>query len=516
MKHQTFLSILSLALLLISCGGQQKSVNYYFDAENGDDGNDGLSQNTPFKSLGRIADLNICPGDSILLKSGCVFTEPLYFSGSGSEQSQIVIGKYGGEALPHLKGDATELQMLHLFNCEHLKVENLEISNKGLRPRPYLNGILVEAYNCGRKSGVVLDRLFIHDVLGTLIKGEGMEHEDAGGGQAIMVRNFRDDGTDSIPSYFDGFTISNCLIKDSQRNGIIMWGNWIRSKWKPNLNVEISHNIIEGVPGDGIMPCGCDGALIEYNVMRNCPPILPYTEACDGIWPFSCDNTLIQYNVVSDHKSQTDGYAYDSDYNCRNSTFQYNLSYNNDGGFLLLCNSGGWPTDWSAGNTGTRVRYNVSVNDGIRSHIVKETKDDYYSPLIHITGPSLDNVIEKNIFYVGKKPIDNMDKRILHSDDWRGYADSTAFNSNFIILEEPNRLGDLTNSTRNYFLGNKYVGTLITEGIAGFEKAEGKFNSSFWLDSNDNNWSKLIEFLRDKSVPIDGKEVKVLKLLGFE
>ena len=33
----------------------------------------------------------------------------------------------------------------------------------------------------------------------------------------------------------------------------------------------IRGNLIEEVPGDGIVPIGCDSTLIEYNVMRDCP-----------------------------------------------------------------------------------------------------------------------------------------------------------------------------------------------------------------------------------------------------
>ena len=83
------------------------------------------------------------------------------------------------------------------------------------------------------------------------------------------------------------------------------------------------HVLIEDVPGDGIVPIGCDGALIEYNLMRNCPGTLPHSEAAAGFWPWSCDNTVMQFNEVSDHKAPWDAQGFDSDYNCRNTTIQY-------------------------------------------------------------------------------------------------------------------------------------------------------------------------------------------------
>jgi hypothetical protein len=43
--------------------------------------------------------------------------------------------------------------------------------------------------------------------------------------------------------------------------------------------------------------------------------------------------------------------------------FQYNLSHDNDGGFMLICNYGGLGLPKSIGNIGTIIRYNISVND---------------------------------------------------------------------------------------------------------------------------------------------------------
>lgn len=507
-------AILLLTILLVACT-QPKTTNYYFDAVDGNDSNAGTNPSKPLRSLAKLGDINVKPGDSILLKSGSVFTEKLYFSGKGEAGKPIVIGKYGGESMPHIKGDASSLEMIHIFNCEHIVVRDIEISNKGEKIRPYLSGLLVELQNYGRAENIIIDNLFIHDVYGSLIKGEGHEHEDAGGGQAMMLRNFKDDDTDSIPSYFDGLLVQNCLIKDSQRNGIIMWGNWIRKQWLPSLNVVIRNNVIDGVPGDGIVPTACDGAIVEYNVMKNCPRTLPASEACDGIWPFSSDNTIVQYNVVDGHKSQTDGYGYDSDYNSNNSQFRYNLSCNSEGGFLLLCNSGGWPEDWSAGNNGTVVEYNISINDGIRKHIVMEKKTEHYSPVIHITGPARNSRIEKNIFYVCKKELPKMDRRIVHSDDWRGYADSTFFCNNYIFVEEPNLAFDATKSTNNFIENNLYVGPLKYTG-SGFKKYGDKFDKAMWYGSKDENWNKLIEFVKDKSVFLNGRETPILEIIGYD
>lgn len=75
------------------------------------------------------------------------------------------------------------------------------------------------------------------------------------------------------PSIFDGLTIENCIIRRCERNGIIWWGYVTRDFWHPNRHVVVRNNLIEGVPGDGIVPIGCDSAVIEYNrikIVRTC------------------------------------------------------------------------------------------------------------------------------------------------------------------------------------------------------------------------------------------------------
>ncbi len=79
-------------------------------------------------------------------------------------------------------------------------------------------------------------------------------------------------------------------------NGVNAGGYTRRSDWYPSQNVVIRHNLLEQIPGDGIVTIGCDGALVEHNIVRDCPRLLPQGEAAAGIWPWSSDNTVIQYN----------------------------------------------------------------------------------------------------------------------------------------------------------------------------------------------------------------------------
>lgn len=503
------LFIITVSLLFtISCAeSTRQSSNYYFDPVNGSDSNAGTDLLRPLKSLSKIKRLALHPGDSILLKAGAVFTEPFYISAKGDKNQPIVIGKYGIGERPHIKGDASRLQSVHVFNSEYIVVRDLEISNKGDTAVNGLNGLLVELLNYGTARDITLDNLYVHDVFGGLVK-------DKQGGNAILIRNFHDEETDTVLSRFAGLTVQNCHVKDCQRNGIMMWGNWIRRLWLPSLGVVFRNNLVEGVPGDGIVPVGCEKPLVEYNIMRDCPGILPPTEACDGIWPWSCDNALIQFNIVGNHRSQVDGYGFDADWNSNNSIFQYNLSHDNDGGFMLVCNSGGWEPEWSIGTNGTIIRYNISINDGLRNYSVPKSRRPFFSPVIHITGPVKNTLLENNLFYLPRKSSPLIDRTLVSLDDWTGYPDSTLFSRNFIYVEEPYSAFEVTSSTNNVYENNRYIGPLAVPD-KGFEPYHGAFNRQFWYQSADTNWNRMIEFVKDKTISTGGQHKKVSDIIGL-
>ncbi|WP_162261463.1 immunoglobulin-like domain-containing protein [Schleiferilactobacillus perolens] len=125
-------------------------------------------------------------------------------------------------------------------------------------------------------------------------------------------------------------------------------------------DVVISHNLVENVGGDGIVPMFSYKPLIEYNVSRGaCQTGKEYGEAAGwysaAIWPWRCYGALFQYNEASDTVAELngDGMAFDCDYG-ENTVYQYNYSHDNGGGFVLFVKSEG---------LGSVFRYNVSVND---------------------------------------------------------------------------------------------------------------------------------------------------------
>ena len=426
---------------------QRKGVSYYFDAENGTDTNNGLSEKTAWKNIDKIREIQLNPGDSLLLRRGSVFEGIIEICAQGESENRIVIDAYGTGSKPCIKAPDNSLYTICIRNSDYITLQNLEVVNTGLERKPTRTGVKVMCENYGTSNNIILNSLYIHDVNGSLVKAEG-------GGSGILIDSRWD--KDSMVSVFDSLTIENCVIRRCERNAIIWNAPWSRKNWHLSTNTVVRRNLIEEVPGDGIVPIGCDGALIEYNLMRNCTALLPDSEAAAGIWPWSCDNTIIQFNEVSDHKAPWDAQGFDSDYNCTNTTIQYNYSHNNDGGFILICNSGegGNASGDNIGNIGSIIRYNLSINDAIRQ---RKTRVGTFSPTIHIAGPCKNTLIEHNILHVGEKPSNKVDRKVVTSDSWGGYADSTTFKNNLFYVQQPSAF-NLTQSTNNHFIGNYYIG----------------------------------------------------------
>lgn len=454
-KYHILLIFLTLFLSCTSEGDNLAKQNiYYLDSKTGDNNNSGKSPEEAWASLEKVNKHVFQPGDMLLFKSGTEYTGQFKPLGSGLENNPILVNKYGGIELPAIHGEGIYESTVLLENIEYWEIRNLEITNTGESRQAGRRGVTILAHNFGDCHHIILDSLEIHDVNGSLIKSKG-------GGSAILWKN----GGDSIKTRFIDLIIQNCHLYKCERNGINSRGYTRRSEWYPSKGVIIRNNLLEQIPGDGIVPIGCDSAIVEYNVMRDCPDILAHSEAAAGIWPWSSDNTIIQYNEVSGHKAKWDGQGFDSDWNCQNTIIQYNYSHDNYGGFLLVCNNGNnIGSDGNIGTKGTIIRYNVSINDGIRPYPTK--RRNFFSPTMHISGPVENTRIYNNVIIIPPKPSDEIDRTIVEMDNWGGpWPVDTWFANNIIQTEENVDIfwGESEENKMNYNLVDGYIGNLINK-----------------------------------------------------
>ncbi len=467
--------ILLLLAFLFSCSSLD-SYNIYIDSNEGDDKNSGNSKQNAWASLVNLDNTILKPGSTIHLKADSEFNGVIEINDSGTDDNPIIIKSYGNGKKPIVNGNGEKKHTILLNNVEHIIIDGIEISNKGIERLEARTGLTILAEDSGELKNIVIKNMVIRDVNGSLVKSDG-------GGSAILIRKFGE----KIKSRINGLQILNNHIYKTERNAINFRASANRDKWHPNLNVIVKNNLIEKVPGDGIVIFGCDGAIVEHNTLRDFPDVLPDSEAAAGIWPYSSDNTVIQFNEVSGHKAKWDAQGYDSDWNSVGTIIQNNYSHDNYGGFVLVCNAGSSYGDKiNIGTANTIIRNNLSINDGIRPY--PTSRRGVFSPTFHITGPVENTHIHDNIIIIPKKN-QNVDNTIVRIDNWGGtWPMKTTFENNKFYFE-----GDMKNQLRKRkdieFIGNIFSKQLVETEMNYIKNSISK-TENFDLDAIKNKFLK--------------------------
>lgn len=362
-----------------------KSTTYYVSSLNGSNENNGLSAETPFLSLDKINELEILPGDKILLENGSVFENQfLHLKNCGNISGEkIEISSYGnGEDLPCIntngagiwhqdygtpldfaghvyKGDVSS--SILLYDVENIVIHNIEITNKEkyTTAKAYSDpnktdrtGVAVVAQNRGTIHSITLENLFIHDINGNVYN----KHTNNGG---IYMTAFKpaDESKTGVARY-DGVTVCDCFVKNVSRWGIAIGYSYKHQEFATkelveetfkkygNENILISNNYVKFAGGDAITPMYALKPLVEHNISDSCAfemndriysnPGKRMGKVAAAIWPWKCKDALLQYNDAVDTKLNQDGMAYDAD-SGDGTVYQYNYSAHNEGGCMMFC-----------------------------------------------------------------------------------------------------------------------------------------------------------------------------------
>ncbi|MCH5377649.1 MAG: hypothetical protein JJ992_27140, partial [Planctomycetes bacterium] len=80
-----------------------KGTTYYVDSQGGKDSNSGRSERTPWRSLQRVNDAPLQPGDTVRFKCGGIWRGSL-LPVSGEEDAPVTYTSYGSGPKPALLG----------------------------------------------------------------------------------------------------------------------------------------------------------------------------------------------------------------------------------------------------------------------------------------------------------------------------------------------------------------------------------------------------------------------------
>lgn len=415
------------------------SADYYLDSKSGDDSAEGKTPSTAWRSLAKVNAAVFKPGDRVLFRAGSVWSGQLAISAQGTPGHPIIFQSDGTGPRPRIKTAGTSEDAVVLRNVQHVELHDLEISNTGAN-RALRRGVHIVGDNAGTLTNILVANLFIHDVNGTPSRKNN-------GGIIFTTRG------DQTPTRFDGLRIERNIVWRVDRSGIVAQSyHASRTRWFPSTNVVIRDNWIGDVGGDGITPWATDGCLVEHNIVQGANERAGTYNA--GIWPWSTDNTVMRLNRASAVKTQMDGQGFDSDFNSRNTLLEFNLSHDNEGGFLLICTPGSRKTNENCGNVGTIARYNISRHDQSRT--------------FHVTAAE-QTLVHDNAIYIAP----NTEVQLLLLSDWSGWTDGLELRNNLFQSEGVARYGHQVSREKNgtygigsgwgpakniVFKGNRYLG----------------------------------------------------------
>lgn len=461
----------------------------YYVSPNGDDSNDGKTEQTAWKTIARVNQDTYIPGDKILFERGGEWTgKTLAPQGSGSAAAYITIGAYGDEAkhMPRISANGKVADALYLYNQQYWEICDLDISNnvegtkmvagdtnptgnvternneEGSKLGDY-RGIHIAGRDVPTLQGYYIHDVRVHDVSGIVswIGNTGKYEPGIGNnygydaskrtggilieaiaptgntsinGQPTVFSNITIEDSEFVNNSFCGITIKQYNNGKNQNNGA-GWANrygsggapdYSNPNWHPHTNIVIRNNYIN----QGASAYACNGMYLcgvkDSVVEKN---LLVNIGTC-GIELFFADNVAVQYNDISNVRWKgggQDANAIDPDWRASNILIQYNYIHDCGEG-LLLCGM--------SYNSGT-IRYNL-IQDCTSSYIHYSMGGGYFQ-------------INNNVFYRSKDGYGTS-----NFDPWGGGTASYVNN----IFYDGKRTGfNFSGGTSFSYKNNAYYGT---------------------------------------------------------
>ncbi len=335
------------ACLTLSAGAQ--AANFYIDATNGSDSNDGASPSSAWKTLAKANAHDFGAGDQILLKGGETFAGTLRLNrfDNGSAGSPLVVASYGTGARPLI--DAAGYRAgIQLEDIKHVLVRDLEITANGgatvdgSDPAERFGVYAKSQFSTTPVENITLRNLHIRDIY----PEADTPHEGANPTTYMGVGIY----TQGIT----GATASNILIEDTtiERTG------FTGIRFQRAESIQVLNNTLTDIGGPGIQPSRVEDMLVEGNTVNRSGSLLdPRMHGRgSGIWPWFSNRVTIQKNAFMNARGREDSTGVHIDFLNNDVIVQHNLSVNNAGGFLEILGD----------NHNSTYRYNVSINDGWR------------------------------------------------------------------------------------------------------------------------------------------------------
>ena len=139
-------------------------------------------------------------------------------------------------------------------------------------------------------------------------------------------------------------TISNVKVINSTISETGHYGFWIKSLGLNGIDsvktnqILLENCVFEHTGGSGFVPNKSKNVLVQDCIFNHTGSSINNRmwKRGSGMWPFDCKNVVAQHNKFMNAHGPMDSYGSHIDYGNENVVFQYNYSYNNEGGLAEI------------------------------------------------------------------------------------------------------------------------------------------------------------------------------------
>ena len=448
-KYQIFVLLLSFSL----CAQNQ----YYLSSSTGNDNNNG-SQTQPWKTLSKLSNTTLGPGDTVYFKKGDTFRGHYVVNGSGTEGNLITFTSYGSGNQPIISGSSHDdgggdyREAILVTNHDNMVFDGLEIQNHRTISRSGVGdlvsfGIRIEVSN----SNVDLNNFSFRNM--TFKNVYALYWVDPADQNAF--NDFEVSGLTFISSW--GGIINNVIVEESyftdlQRIGVHIKNTMGKTSTKRNTNFVFRNNEFFQIGGTCVLPIRTENCLIENNIFNQ--PGAKTNDKMIGrgsaVWNWYSINTIVQYNQAVNAKGILDSHGIHVDHSNVDTFIQYNYMQDCEGGFVEIL----------GGNQRAVYRFNISVNDGWRVNPNWVNSDHTIWLNDKIGGqsghPSYESYIYNNTVVINKSGNDAFDTAIdINGQNTRIFNNIFyAVNGSGIGNQQGNYSDPNLMMTNNLFFGN--------------------------------------------------------------
>lgn len=334
-----------LAVLVWAHGPGAAARTFYLDSHGGDDARSGLAPDQAWRSLDKAGKAGLAAGDALLLKRGGRFAGSLQLTVAGTPELPIEIAAYGEGDAPLIDA-AGCLAGVRLTGSRNVAVRDLAITADGGKTTDGSNparryGVLVQAGKLPT-ANVLLERLTIYRIFPEKDTAHEGRNPTTFTGTAIAIEGLNDGSCTN-------FTVRGCRIAQTGHMAISL---------QRLRQVQVLDNLMKDIGGPAIQPGNTDDMVVRGNTVDGSGSFIdPRMHGRgSGIWPWTCNRVLIENNKFMHARGTGDSCGVHIDFNCSDVVVQYNLSVDNEGGFVEILGN----------NRNCAYRYNISINDGAR------------------------------------------------------------------------------------------------------------------------------------------------------